>query len=70
MRNVNMKICPRCKIELMELHMKYNAGRPIMIWTCGWCGYDTTHIKYTVSNSININKYQDDYRLYSEGNNS
>lgn len=52
-----MRQCPKCK-AVMNFCMRYNAGNPVVIWTCSYCGY-----------SSNNENFQTDNRTYIDENN-
>ena len=52
---MNMRQCPKCKTD-MDFCMKYNAGNPIIIWRCIYCGYSSENEVLQTDNKTYIDK--------------
>lgn len=50
-----MRQCPKCK-AYMDFCMRYNAGSPVVIWSCHCCGYSSENEVLQTDNKTNIDE--------------
>ena len=50
-----MRQCPKCK-AYMDFCMGYNAGIPVVIWRCPYCGHSSENEVLQVDNKTHIDE--------------
>ena len=50
-----MRQCPKCK-AYMHFCMRYNAGSPVVIWNCYYCGYSSKDEVLQVDDKTHIDE--------------